>query len=88
MLNYEKFLNKSYGEHLKHVVSMEKMASTSLGIQGWALADFGQGENVEEEIAMHAFYRHDIEASDDWDSEAELSDLEPFPEALFEEEDQ
>ena len=44
VLNYEKFLNKSYGEHLKHDVSIEKIASTSLGIQGWALADFGQGE--------------------------------------------
>ena len=44
-------------------------------------------KNVEEEIAMHTFYRHDLESSDDWDPEAEHSDLEPFPEALLEEED-
>ena len=36
---------------------------------------------------MHTFYRHDIENEDDWDSEAELSDFEPFPGVLLDEGD-
>ena len=49
-------LNKSYGEHLKHDVSIEKIASMSLIIQGWALADFGQGALASPPFSLSLFF--------------------------------
>ena len=97
--NYEKFIMETYGSDVEHDMSIETIANTSLGIQGWALSDFGINEEPHLERTTYTFYTHDPSAedhpqgdadeinSDEWDSEAEISELESLPVSTDEDEE-
>ncbi len=40
-MNYEKYMNSEYGSNLDWATSIETVAATSLGVEGWALHDVG-----------------------------------------------
>ena len=61
--NFEKFQKESFGKELDMQTDINVIASTSLGIEGWALYDVGDQKS---------------EDGDSWDSEVELTDLESF----------
>ena len=62
--NYEKFMTEAHGPDIKHDISIETIANTSLGIQGWALSDFGNSEESYVERTTYTLYSHDPSAGD------------------------
>ena len=47
IMNYEKFHNETFGENLEGT-PISVISNSSLGIEGWALNDFGEDKNGEE----------------------------------------
>ena len=84
--NHENFHNKTFDTDSHHDTPIEVTAKTGLGINGWALHEFGLTGDVspagsgavppsEVDTAFAVVVLPDARQSK-WDSEAELSDLE------------